>query len=56
MEWLHVLYASPIGKTHLIDMAGNEVHRWELAGFPSELIDPSINGGKKGTFTRSNKK
>ena len=44
----YVLYASPIGKTHLIDMAGNEVHRWELAGFPSELIDPSINGGKKG--------
>ena len=40
----YVLYASPIGKTHLIDMTGNEVHRWELAGFPSELIDPSING------------
>ena len=31
-------------------MAGNEVGRWELAGFPSELIDPSINGGNLGTF------
>ena len=44
----YVLFASPTGQTHLIDMAGNEVHRWNMAGFPSELLDPAITGGKKG--------
>ena len=44
----YVVFASPTGKTHLIDMAGNEVHRWELAGFPSEVLDPALTGGKKG--------
>lgn len=44
----YVVFGSPDGKTHLIDLAGNEVHRWEKWGFPSEIIDPAINGGKKG--------
>ena len=29
----YVVFADPNGKTHLIDMAGNEVHHWEKAGF-----------------------
>ncbi len=44
----YVLFADPNGKTHLIDMAGNEVHRWDWAGYPSELLDPALTGGKKG--------
>ena len=44
----YVLFASPTGNTHLIDMTGNEVHRWNMAGFPSELLDPAITGGRKG--------
>ena len=44
----YVLFASPTGNTHLIDMTGNEVHRWNMAGFPSELLDPAVTGGRKG--------
>lgn len=40
----YVLFAAPDEKTHLIDMNGNEVHRWEYSGFPSELLDPKISG------------
>jgi len=36
------------GKSRLIDMNGNEVKRWEKIGFPTEVIDPALNGGKKG--------
>jgi hypothetical protein len=43
-----VVFGSPDGKTHLIDMDGHEVHRWEKWGFPSEILDPAITGGKKG--------
>lgn len=43
-----VVFAAPDGKTHLIDMDGNEVHRWNKAGFPSAILDPAIAGGKKG--------
>ena len=31
-----------------IDMDGHEVHRWDKWGFPSEILDPAITGGKKG--------
>lgn len=44
----YVVFADPNGVTHVIDPAGNEVHRWDKAGFPSEVIDPSLTGGKKG--------
>jgi len=44
----YVLFGAPDGKTHLIDMNGHEVHRWDKIGFPSEIINPAINGGKKG--------
>jgi hypothetical protein len=43
-----IAFGAPDGKTHLIDMNGHEVHRWDKWGFPSEIINPAINGGKKG--------
>ncbi len=43
-----VVFGAPDGKTHLIDMDGNEVHSWNKWGFPSEILDPAISGGKKG--------
>lgn len=44
----YVLFSSPDAKTHLIDMNGNEVHKWDHIGFPSELLDPNVTEGKKG--------
>jgi hypothetical protein len=44
----YVLFADPNGKTHLIDMDGNEVHQWSRAGFPSEMLDPALAKGEKG--------
>src|SRR5258706_13914702 len=43
----YVLFGGIDGQTHLIDMDGKEVHRWEKAGFPSEMLDPAVAGGKK---------
>lgn len=43
-----VVFAGGDEKTHLIDMDGNEVHRWDLAGFPSGIIDPALAGGARG--------
>jgi hypothetical protein len=43
-----IVFGAPDGKTHLIDMDGHEVHRWDKWGFPSEILDPAITGGKKG--------
>jgi hypothetical protein len=44
----YILFSAPDGNTHLIDMNGNEVHRWNKFGFPPEMVDPSQNGGAKG--------
>jgi hypothetical protein len=44
----YVIFGGPDHKTHLIDMNGNEVHSWDHAGFPSELLDPEVTGGKPG--------
>src|ERR1035437_698259 len=44
----YVLFGSPDGKTHVIDMNGNEVHTWNYFGFPSEMLDPAITGGRRG--------
>jgi Arylsulfotransferase (ASST) len=44
----YIAFAAPDGKTHLIDMDGNEVHHWDKWGFPSEILNPAIAGGKKG--------
>ncbi len=46
----YVIFGGQDGKAHLIDMNGNEVHRWEKSGFPTELLDPAITGGKKGNI------
>ena len=45
----YVVFGGTDHKTHLIDMDGNEVHRWDYAGFPSEILDPAVTGGKRGT-------
>lgn len=36
------------GATHLIDMNGNEVHRWPYPGLPGAVIDPALVKGEKG--------
>src|ERR1700729_1473348 len=44
----YVCFSSLDGATHLIDMDGNEVHRWEHMGNPGEVIDPQLVGGARG--------
>lgn len=44
----YVVFASPDHKTRLIDMNGNVVHQWDQVGFPSEILDPRVTGGKRG--------
>jgi hypothetical protein len=44
----YVVFASPDHKTRLIDMNGTVVHQWDHAGFPSEILDPKLTGGKRG--------
>jgi hypothetical protein len=44
----YVLFADPNGRTHLIDMDGNDVHAWDKAGFPSKMLDPAQAGGERG--------
>ena len=41
-------FSAPDGNTHLIDMDGNEVHRWPHEGLPGNVIDPSLIGGQRG--------
>ena len=43
-----VLFSGADDKTHLIDMDGNEVHRWDHRGFPSGMLDPALVGGARG--------
>lgn len=44
----YVIFTAPDDKTHLIDMDGNEVHRWDHPGFPGELLDPAVIHGERG--------
>ena len=44
----YVCFSSLDGKTHLVDMDGNEVHSWDHAGNPGEVIDPKLVGGARG--------
>jgi hypothetical protein len=44
----YVIFGAPDGRTHLVDMNGNEVRQWPHLGFPSELIDPALTGGRRG--------
>jgi hypothetical protein len=41
-------FSSLDGHMHLIDMDGNEVHRWQHPGNPGEVIDPKLIGGIRG--------
>ncbi|MEI9933124.1 MAG: aryl-sulfate sulfotransferase [Rhizomicrobium sp.] len=43
-----VVFGAPDHKTHVVDMNGHEVHRWDYAGFPSEILDPAVVAGAKG--------
>ena len=43
-----VCFSAPDGKTHVIDMDGDEVHRWPHIGLPGEIIDPKLIGGQRG--------
>lgn len=45
---VYVLFSGADDKTHLIDMDGNEVHRWDYDGFPSGMLDPKLTGGQRG--------
>ena len=44
----YVVFGAPDGKSHLIDMAGHEVHSWYKSGFPSYIIDPKLVKGARG--------
>jgi hypothetical protein len=44
----YVLFDSRDGVTRLIDMNGNVVKSWKYIGFPSEMISPRVNSGKRG--------
>ena len=44
----YILFSGADEKTHLVDMTGGEVHRWDHQGFPSTLLDPRLTGGKPG--------
>jgi Arylsulfotransferase (ASST) len=44
----YVIFSAPDGKTHLIDLDGNEVHSWPYVGFPAGLLDPKLTGGQLG--------
>lgn len=44
----YIVFGGADGKTHLIDMDGNEVHRWAHFGFPSKLLEPRLTGGQRG--------
>jgi hypothetical protein len=44
----YVSFSAMDGKTHLIDMNGNEVHQWQYPGVPGQIIDPKLIGGKRG--------
>lgn len=44
----YVVFGATDHKTRLIDMDGDVVHQWDYAGFPSEVLDPAVTGGKRG--------
>ena len=44
----YIIFSAPDNKTHLVDMNGKQVRTWDYIGFPSELLDPAVTGGKKG--------
>ena len=47
-DGVFILFSGGDDKTHLVDMDGNEVHRWDYPGFPSGILDPALAGGQRG--------
>ncbi|WP_242400876.1 hypothetical protein [Acetobacter okinawensis] len=45
-----VLFSGSDGHTHLIDMNGHEVHRWDKSGFPAKYVDPALVDDQKGVI------
>jgi hypothetical protein len=43
-----VVFTALDGRTHLVDMDGNEVHQWSHPGAPGQVIDPKLVGGQRG--------
>jgi hypothetical protein len=43
-----IIFSGADNITHLIDMDGKEVHRWNHPGFPSSVLDPALIGGRRG--------
>src|SRR5690242_6557532 len=43
-----ILFSARDGKTHLIDMNGNDVHQWSYVGQPAEFLDPAVTKGELG--------
>ncbi len=43
-----ILFSGGDKKTHLVDMNGHEVHRWDYPGFPSGILDPALTDGMRG--------
>lgn len=47
--WGHyIVFSGADDKSYLIDMNGNVVRSWPYRGFPTEVIDPAVNQGRKG--------
>lgn len=47
--WPHyTVFSGADDKSYLIDMNGNVVRSWPYRGFPTEVIDPAVNQGRKG--------
>src|SRR5699024_4834881 len=44
----YILFPGSDGRTHLIDMDGNEVHRWDYESFPPVALTAEQANGKKG--------
>jgi hypothetical protein len=45
---VYLLFCGSDKLTHLIDMDGNEAHRWNYPGMPSGMIDPALIAGQRG--------
>lgn len=44
----HVFYDGRDSTSYLINIQGEVVRTWPHTGFPAEMIDPAVNGGKRG--------
>lgn len=44
----YVIFPGGDLKTHMIDMNGQEVHRWDYESFPPAPLGTELDGGKKG--------